>query len=339
MAIKVKITTSGGADLSKLVYRQLPGRSNCWGDHLFFVDADIEECDWWVICHITSIKEEVSTICDPNHIVFVSMEPVDWGCNRFYKQFSRIITCDERVIHPHITRRNIHTWWAGIDVGFEDGHVFYPSVNHDYDSFRKLSLPSKTDRFSVITSKNCHLPGHLSRLAFIDYLKSSSISNCIDFYGGGSNPILDKFDGIEPYRYHIVLENSKKPDYWTEKLADAFLAFAFPIYYGCTNIDSYFPPDSFMAIDVQQPAKALDSIASCLEPGFYESRLPALLEARELVLNKYNFFNEIASFCSSKATHFSQVRIRPDSYYQQCERRSPRALLSRLSNRLRRVLG
>jgi len=338
VTIKIKVSTSGGPDLANLAYRQIPERSNRWGDHEFHVNTKVDACDWWVICHITAIKETETTVCDPSHIVFISMEPVDWGCAGFYRQFSKIIGCDERNDHLHLIKRNIHTWWAGIDVGFENGHIFYPSINQDYDSFRQLSLPSKTDRISVITSNNRHWPGHLKRLGFIDSLKCSSIADRIDFYGGGNNPILDKFDGIAPYRYHIVLENSNKPDYWTEKLADAFLGFAFPIYYGCTNVDSYFPSDSFLAIDIEQPSQALDRIAACLEPGFYESRLPALLEARELVLNKYNIFNEIASLCPSNATRMRKVRINPDTYYQQRERRKPGALLSRMRSKLKRLI-
>ena len=90
-----------------------------------------------------------------------------------------------------------------------------------------------------------------------------------------------------------------------------------------------------MEIDIEKPGKAIDLILSCLEPGFYESRLPALLEARELILNKYNFFSEIASLCISKnAQRRRQVRIRPNSYYQKRDRRKPRALLSRLKNKL-----
>lgn len=337
MTIKVKITTSGGAELANIAYRQIPGRNNRWGDHEFFVDTEVDACDWWVICHITAVKKNETTICDPNNIVFASMEPLDWGCKNFYSQFSKIISCDERNLHPQLIKRNIHTWWAGIDVGFENGHTFYPSINQDYDSLKQLSLPSKSDRISVITSNNRAWSGHLKRLFFIDYLKCTSIADRITFYGGGSNPILDKFDGIAPYRYHIVLENSNKPDYWTEKLADAFLGFAFPIYYGCTNVDSYFPADSFLTIDIEQPSQALERIAACLEPGFYESRLPALLEARDLVLNKYNYFNEIASLCPSKATRKRQVTIRPDSYYQQRQRRRPRALLTRFNNQLLRL--
>ncbi|MDC3009352.1 glycosyltransferase family 10 [Synechococcus sp. AH-736-G20] len=321
--------------MANILYRQIPGRSNRWGDCEFFVNDDTDACDWWFICHITAIKEELTAICDPDHVVFISMEPVDWGCKPFYKQFSTIVGCDERILHPNQIRKNIHTWWSGINVGFENGHIFYPSVNHDYDSFFKLSLPSKVERISVVTSTNRRWAGHLSRLHFIDYLKASSVSSRVDFYGGGSNPILDKFDAIAPYCSHIVLENSQKPDYWSEKLADAFLGLSFPIYYGCTNLNSYFPSDSFLEIDIEKPGKAIDLILSCLEPGFYESRLPALLEARELILNKYNFFSEIASLCISKnAQRRRQVRIRPNSYYQKRDRRNPRALLSRLKNKL-----
>ena len=54
------------------------------------------------------------------------------------------------------------------------------------------------------------------------------------------NPIEDKFDALIGYKYHLALENSVIPDYWTEKLADSLLAWCKPIYYGCPNINDYF---------------------------------------------------------------------------------------------------
>jgi hypothetical protein len=42
------------------------------------------------------------------------------------------------------------------------------------------------------------------------------------------------------------LENSQSPHYWTEKLTDAYLGWAFPLYVGCPNVGDYFAKESFL---------------------------------------------------------------------------------------------
>src|SRR5437667_94736 len=82
----------------------------------------------------------------------------------------------------------------------------------------------------------------------------------LDVSGRGIRAIEDKADGILPYRYHVALENSQFPDYWTEKLADAFLGFAHPLYWGCPNLERYFPAQSFTALNIHDPAQAIAAI-------------------------------------------------------------------------------
>ena len=70
----------------------------------------------------------------------------------------------------------------------------------------------------------------------------------IDLFGRGFKEIGDKADVIGPYRYHLVLENSACPHFWTEKLADAYLGYCLPIFSGCANVVDYFPPDSLVRL-------------------------------------------------------------------------------------------
>ena len=58
------------------------------------------------------------------------------------------------------------------------------------------------------------------------------------------------------------MENAVIPDYWTEKIADCFLAWTLPIYYGCPNLEDYFPEKSFIRIDIEKPEEAIDSIVN-----------------------------------------------------------------------------
>ena len=77
---------------------------------------------------------------------------------------------------------------------------------------------------------------------------------------------------------------------WTEKLADCFLSWTMPVYYGCTNLTKYFPPESFIQIDINSPDAAIQELKTKLTYEFWESAFDSIREARELVLNKYQLF-------------------------------------------------
>ena len=46
------------------------------------------------------------------------------------------------------------------------------------------------------------------------------------------------------------------PSYWTEKLADAYLGYALPVVSGPNNLAEWFPEESFVPIDIDDPARA-----------------------------------------------------------------------------------
>ncbi len=84
------------------------------------------------------------------------------------------------------------------------------------------------------------------------------------------------------------------PDYWTEKLADAYLGGAFPFYWGCPNVEKYFPQGALVPIDIHRPEEAISIIRKTMEEGTFEKALPLLKEAREAVLSRYNLFPTLA---------------------------------------------
>ena len=67
----------------------------------------------------------------------------------------------------------------------------------------------------------------------------------------------DKTDALAPYRYSFALENHIETHHWTEKLADALLGLTLPFYAGCPNAVDYFPEESFIPIDMDDPDGAV----------------------------------------------------------------------------------
>ena len=69
-----------------------------------------------------------------------------------------------------------------------------------------------------------------------------------------------------------------------------------------------FPQESFIPIPLDNPQKALEIIRKAMEDGEYEKRLPAIREARRLVLEKYNMFAQTAAVIHN---HRETGTIRP----------------------------
>jgi len=109
----------------------------------------------------------------------------------------------------------------------------------------------------------------------------------MEIYGHGVRPMLDKADALDPYRYHLAIENHLGPHHWTEKLADPFIGACMPIYYGCPNAEDYFPAESFIRIDIADVDAAAETIQRAIRDKRWEKNLPAILESRRRVLEQY----------------------------------------------------
>jgi hypothetical protein len=325
MLIKI---SAGDSQAAELLIRQLPRKSAFWNGIEFAVNKAVERCDWWVVCHSGGLLQEEEVFCDPDHIVFISMEPPDWGCPRsFYNQFNYLISCDRHAHHRNIILKNGLTWWVGLKVKFENGHQISPEFSYDYDSLSSLRPQQKQNRISVITSGAKSFHGHVKRLKFLEKLASNEISRHIDFFGGHCHPIEDKMDALASYRYNLAIENSNVPHYWSEKLADPLLGWCMPVYHGCPNIERYFPQRSMVRININDFNATVRALWDLLESDLYSRSLAYIKYARELVLNDYNIFQLIAETCSGKANRYEICSLRPMSYFAHLDNRFDRKLI------------
>jgi len=167
----------------------------------------------------------------------------------------------------------------------------------NYKSFEDLERPvsDKNKILSVIASIKSATKGHVARSRFIEML-AHELGDVLDVYGLGRIPVVDKWQAIAPYRYHLAIENCTIPDYWTEKLSDAFIGEAFPIYSGCTNIGDYFPSDAFEIINIDQPEDALNKIRHIISSDLWCKRHEAISEAKRRVLYEHNLFCLLSTF-------------------------------------------
>jgi hypothetical protein len=272
--------------------RQTPGGQAIWGNYQFFINQEIEEADFWVVYSKGERKTESCKV-SPENTLFITGEPetIYHYAKGFVNQFKRIVVCQNNIKHPNqIHYQPAQPWHIGKVYNGENKVVFRKT----YDDFAKTNEYPKKKLISVISSKKAFTKGHQNRIDFVLKLKNH-FGDQIDLFGRGFNPIDDKWDVIAPYKYHIAIENSAYPDYWTEKLADCYLGGTYPLYHGCTNLDRYFDDKAFSSIDINNFDKSIATIEQVLKDNLFEKRQVQLKKAKELVLDKYNIFQLIAS--------------------------------------------
>jgi len=177
-------------------------------------------------------------------------------------------------------------WHYGLDFSTSGG----PQVNLDWAQLEHGPKHPKIRQLSVICSTKTKTRQQRQRLDFVAYLQDK-LGDQVNVFGRGHREVSDKAEAIAPYRYHIVLENNVMEHFWTEKLADSYLGGAFPFYAGAPGLSRYFPKESFMPIDIREPAKALHIIRTEMCASRYEVSSRALAEAKRRVMHDHNLFS------------------------------------------------
>jgi hypothetical protein len=268
--------------------RQLRGSTDTWGQSAYTFAVDCTGGHDWLVVYSAWPQVELKTTVPRSRRIFVAGEPESFHRyqERFLEQFGTVLTTQRGTRHPGA----IHgqpgiNWFAGVQ--FQDGPERFKSLLN-FSDFEARN-PAKTKLCSVVCSTNAVTRGHRQRIKFVDLLREE-FGDQIDFYGRGVRTMPDKDLALADYRFHIALENSVHENYWTEKLADPFLRGCFPIYSGCPNLDDYFPPDSYVRIDINKPRQALETIAAVLRGQADQQHADALAEAKRRVMYEYNIF-------------------------------------------------
>ena len=230
--------------------RQSPANSGVWEGIQFTYDP-VRECDLLLV--LNSPNRDIRVRCPlGNRWLFSQESPTAmyrWHQDSF-KYFDKVFTFWDQAGPAQLIRDQTALPWH---------------IGKTYDELSALtllqSLPVKRDAVSWVTSAATHKEGHKLRMSFKDFLIQQRFS--FDLFGRGFSPIDDKFDGIHPYKYSIAIENYACDDYWTEKIADCFLSWTIPIYWGAKNILSYFPANSMILIDPSDSARSLAKGSGC----------------------------------------------------------------------------
>lgn len=299
-------------NLGEIMFRQTKGgkgvSSN--GKYQFFIDEEVDSPDFWVI-QGKGIRKPQTCHVAPENTLLLTTEPksVLVYPKRYIKQFGKICTCQEQTKHRDVVFGPAILPWF---VGFTEDKNDKCSYSLTYDDLMEAPAPKKNKLISVITSNKAFTQGHLDRIEFVEKLKAR-YGDEVDVFGRGFRDFDDKWDVLAPYKYHISIENSSQPYYWTEKISDCFLAETFPIYYGCTNLSDYFPKEAFQPIDILDFDAAIATIDRLLAKDAYAQSTHALHQCKQMVLNQYNMFDYIGSLLDTMnpALPKQEVTINP----------------------------
>jgi len=164
-------------------------------------------------------------------------------------------------------------------------------INKTYDELKKLPYPTKSKKIScVVSSKHSHRNNLIKKIVKeypnIDLYGKGHNK---EFYGDSYKGVLNydgncKIKGLLDYEYSVVLENSSQDNYFTEKIADAYLSWCVPIYKGCPNINNFFPSNSYYLIDSE------NNMNNILDKSV---NIKELSKARDLILDEYNIWEVI----------------------------------------------
>lgn len=274
----VRVIKDWDSDLD--LNRQSPEGDGKWENFVFTTDP-IESCDLLVV--LNRPKEDITVRCPPGNKFLIIMEPFT-PAHRWYKrcfhEFDRIFSP-----FPAMSGNMVRT------------HGSLPwHINRSYGELVALE-PGEISKHldcSFITSNLGWMKGHDLRLNLKSFIEQNQLS--IDIFGKGFRFVEDKADALMPYKYSLVVENTRQPHYWTEKLADCFLNYTIPLYDGAPGLKEYFPEGSYIPVDANNPPSVIEKLQKAINENYWENHLNDLEEARNRILDQYQLLPSVYNY-------------------------------------------
>lgn len=257
---------------------------------LFLRDATCRHYDWLVVYDdfprgdVGSIRREQEPLaCPPEHTLLVTQEPptIKLYPRCYTHQFGHVLTTHQprQLPHPHRHMGKGCLFWQ---AGYPLEEVFR------MPEYRKTRLLS-----TVCSDKQMRHTEHFHRYALTRYI-AAHLSE-MDWYGRGVRELTFKYEALNDYRYHLAVENYIGEGHWTDKISDPLLGLCLTFYAGDPRLGDILPPESFVPIPLHEPEETLAIMRRVMQNDEYEKRLPAIREARRLLVTKYNFYSQTAS--------------------------------------------
>ena len=258
-------------------------------EYEFVYDPACRDYDWLVV--YDELPRGVSAFerlaCPRERTILCTWEPVSIkSYSRAYtRQFGHLLTNrpPEAERHPHYHLGRGYFLWFVHDIPPTGSAVVKPKMLSAVCSAKRMRHTKHRARFDLVSALAGAIPG-------------------MDWFGKGVNPLKRKEDALVPYKYHVAIENHIGVRHWTEKFADAILCECLPFYAGDPAITEVFPAACFIPIPIDDPAEAVRIVKEAIANGEYEKRREAILEAKRLILAKYNFWEQVIGVIEASGT-------------------------------------
>jgi hypothetical protein len=162
------------------------------------------------------------------------------------------------------------------------------------------------DVLSVIVSSKARTPLQQQRLRFVDYLEKMMTQ--VDVWGEGRRFAGDKADVLRSSRYHLAIENSQHPGYWTEKLSDPILMSNCVFYQGAPDVGASFDTAGIELIDCWDMDRAYRRISDIMAADLWTSSFESRESNRRALLEKHSFHRVLDRVIGDES--FERVRAR-----------------------------
>ena len=290
---------------------QTPGQLGVWGNTAFVstlnpdVELIVNKPNPYLPLKRDSEKNWILHIEPPAYIRKLGLND-----QKMLKDFGRVYTADPELYEKggkFIAAPPYVHWHIALSsyTKNKDNTVY------DYDFLKSVATPSEKEiTLATINSNMNDLPGHKVRADFVSKIADENLD--FNLYGSPNWSKYKQYKGpttngkwpiYSKSKYVLAIENEISDYYWTEKFTDAILCYSMPIYYGCPKIRNYFPEGSYIPLDITRKT-AVDDLREIIKSDFYEKNLPALIEARNLILTQHNMFSfmnaEMAKLGSAK---------------------------------------
>jgi hypothetical protein len=290
--------------------RYFPNEDRRWANCEFVFDRNARDYDWLVVYDDippaegqprNAAREELA--CPGENTLLVTTEPSSikaYG-RAFAAQFGHVLTSQPVWALPHPRRhyqQAANHWFFGSGSGRCISRAELLKGPQPEDKMHAISV--------VYSSKRQWHTLHAQRFKFIEAMRQQLPEMAV--FGRGAKPMDDKAEALAPYRYHLAVENHMAPHHITEKLTDAFLGRCLAFYAGAPNATDYFPPESFIPIDIDDPERVAEIIRKAIRDDEWAKRLPAIEEARHRILEEQHIF---AVTCRIISDNVSQADDRP----------------------------
>ena len=267
----------------RIFRRQTPRDDFVWGPlHISYNDETA--CSW--LCVYDDVPRNWTTTIPRHRRILVVVEPkeiVDYS-STYLNQYGTVLS-------PYPRPSSYGGRWVNAPIlfywiyGYKEYH--YPLTYKAWDELKKPKIKKKKT-LSIIYTRKCRTESQCQRGLFVDALQQE-LGHQLNIFGRAIK-YIDKEDGIDPYRYHLVVENGTGPHFWSEKLADCYLGESYPIHAGCTNLHDYFPRQAYTSIDIFNIPQAIQKVKEVIASDLWHKNRAHILEAKRRVMEEHQLF-------------------------------------------------